>query len=79
MHIVRKSANQRGFAVQPRRWVVERILAGLTAHRRLARDHERDPAVSEALIRWAAINGMLRRITRGHPARRQIRRTFTRT
>jgi hypothetical protein len=39
----------------------------------------RTPArVSKALIRWAAINGMLlRRITRGRPARRQLRRTFT--
>ena len=75
--IVRKPADQRGFAVHPRRWVVERTLAWLTAHRRLARDYERHPEVSEALIRWAAINGLLRRITRGHPARRQLRRTFT--
>jgi hypothetical protein len=28
----------------------------LTAHRRLARDYERDPALSEAMIRWAAIS-----------------------
>ena len=40
-------------------------------------DYERHPEVSEAVIRWAAINGMLRRITRGQPARRQLRRTFT--
>ena len=39
---------------RPKRWVVERGLAWLTAHRRLARDYERDPAVSEAFIRWAA-------------------------
>jgi transposase len=77
VEIVRKPADQRGFAVHPRRWVVERTLAWLTAHRRLARDYERHPEVSEAVIRWAAINGMLRRITRGHPARRQLRRTFT--
>ena len=76
VEIVRKPAGQKGFQVLPRRWAVERTLAWLTAHRRLARDYERDPAVSEALIRWAAINGMLRRITRGHPARRQSRRTF---
>jgi hypothetical protein len=56
---------------------VERALVRLTAHCRLARDYERQPEVSEAIIRWAAINGMLRRITRGHPARRQRRRTFT--
>ncbi|MEO3928828.1 IS5 family transposase [Micromonosporaceae bacterium B7E4] len=77
VEIVRKPAEQRGFAVHPRRWVVERTLARLTAHRRLARDYERHPEVSEAIIRWAAINGILRRITRGHPARRQLRRTFT--
>jgi alpha-beta hydrolase superfamily lysophospholipase len=40
----------------------------LTAHRRLARDYERDPAISEAMIRWAAINTITRRIARGGPA-----------
>jgi transposase len=74
---VRKPTDQRGFAVHPRRRVVERTLAWLTAHRRLARDYERHSGVSEALICWAAINGMLGRITRGQPARRQLRRTFT--
>jgi transposase len=43
LHLVRKPAGQRGFAVIPRRWAVERIFAWLTAHRRLARDYERDP------------------------------------
>jgi transposase len=56
LHIVRKPADQRGFVVIPRRWAVERTFAWLTAHRRLARDYERDPAISKALIRWAAIN-----------------------
>ena len=49
--------------------------AWLTACRRLARDYERHPEVSEGIIRWAAIAGMARRITRGHPARRQVRRS----
>ncbi|TDD01239.1 hypothetical protein E1294_51665 [Nonomuraea diastatica] len=53
--------------------VVERTLAWLTACRRVARDYERDPAVSEAIIRWAAISGMARRLTREGPARRQPR------
>jgi transposase len=79
LHIVRKPAGQRGFAVIPRRWAVERTFAWLTAHRRLARDYERDPAVSEAMIRWAAINTMTRRLARGGPATRQRRRTFTAT
>jgi transposase len=56
LHIVRKPADQRGFVVIPRRWAVERTFGWLTAHRRLARDYERDPATSEAMIRWAAIN-----------------------
>ncbi len=76
LHIVRKPANQRGFAVIPRRWAVERTFAWLTAHRRLARDYERNPAVSEAMIRWAAINTITRRIARGCPATRPQRRTF---
>jgi hypothetical protein len=62
IEVVRKPKGQKGFAVIPRRWAVERTLAWLTAHRRLARDYERDPACSEAMIRWAAINGMLRRL-----------------
>jgi transposase len=77
LHIVRKPAGQRGFAVIPRRWAVERTFAWLTAHRRLARDYERDPAISEAMIRWAAINTITRRIARGGPATRQQRRAFT--
>ena len=76
IEIVHKPAGQRGFEVHPKRWVVERTLAWLTAHRRLARDYERDPEVSEEMIRWAAISQMLRRITRGKPAHRQRRRTL---
>ena len=77
VHIVRKPAGQQGFAVIPRRWAVERTFAWLTAHRRLARDYERDPAMSEAMIRWAAINTITRRIARRGPATRQHRRTFS--
>ena len=45
LEIVRKPEGQRGFAVLPRRWVVERTLSWLTAHRRLARDYERCPSI----------------------------------
>jgi transposase len=77
LHVVRKPADQRGFAVIPRRWAVERTFAWITAHRRLARDYERHPAVSEAMIRWAAINTITRRIARAGSATRQQRRVFT--
>jgi hypothetical protein len=53
-------------------------VAWLTAHR-LARDSERDHAISEAMIRWAAINTITRRIARGGPATCQRRRTSTTT
>jgi hypothetical protein len=45
-------------------------LAWLTAHRRLARGYERDPASSEAMIRWSAINAMTRRLAQGGYATR---------
>ena len=76
IEVVRKPKGQRGFAVIPRRWVVERSLAWITSYLRLARDYERDPAHSEAMIRWAAINIITRRIARGGPARRAQRRQF---
>jgi transposase len=70
--VVGKPADQKGFVVLPRRWAVERTLAWLNAHRRLTRDYERHPATSEAMIRWAAIGLMTRRLARGErPATRQ--------
>ncbi|WP_169804036.1 transposase [Actinomadura formosensis] len=74
VRIVAKPAGQCGFVVHPRRWVAERTLGWLMPHRRLARDYERDPVMSEALIRWAVIGQMARRITRGRPAQRPGRR-----
>ena len=40
VEIVRKSPDQVGFAVQPRRWVVERFFAWINRNRRLAKDFE---------------------------------------
>ncbi len=40
VEIVRKPADQVGFAVHPRRWVVERCFAWLNRNRRLAKDFE---------------------------------------
>jgi transposase len=77
VEIVRKPQGQKGFAVIPRRWAVERTFAWLTSYRRLARDYERHPATAEAIIRWAAIATMTRRIARGTPATRPGPRRFT--
>jgi len=49
--------------VLPRRWVVERTFAWLGQSRRLSKDCERLPAVSEAMIYSAMSRLMLRRLT----------------
>ncbi|WP_442813102.1 transposase [Streptomyces sp. NBC_01800] len=70
LEIIRKVPDQRGFQVQPKRWAAERTFAWMTAHPRLARDYETDPARSETMIRWAMIGIIVRRLTRGCPAKR---------
>jgi putative transposase len=60
--VVTKEPGQRGFVVQPRRWVVERTFAWLTTCRRLAKDYEVYTETSEAFIYLAMIQLMLRRL-----------------
>ena len=60
--IVVKPADQRGSAVLPRRWVVERTFGWFGKYRRLAeRDFETSPANREAWIRVFISNLLLRR------------------
>ena len=53
---------QRGFAVVPWRWIVERTFAWLGRYRRLKSDYERLPATTEAIIHIAMIRLMVRRL-----------------
>ena len=62
VEVVDKPAGQRGFAPLPRRWVVERTNAWVTAARRLARDYERRHTHAEAMVKWAMVGHMLRRL-----------------
>jgi transposase len=62
LEIVRKPTDQRGFAVLPRRWVVERTFSWLLRWRRLVRDYERLPATHEAMVKWAMVGLMLNRL-----------------
>jgi putative transposase len=62
LEIVLKIADQQGFQVLPKRWVIERTFAWITRNRRLARDYERLVATSEALIYVAMIRLGLRRL-----------------
>jgi putative transposase len=60
--IVKRPDDARGFAVLPKRWIVERTFAWLGRSRRLSKDYEALPATSEAWIRIAMIQLMLRRL-----------------
>lgn len=62
LEIVRPPAGQRGVAVQPRRWVVERTFAWVGRNRRLSRDVERDEATTEALFYLASCHLLLKRL-----------------
>jgi transposase len=58
------------FQVLPRRWVVERTLAWISRHRRTVRDYERLPDHHAAMVIWAMVTVMTRRLARQHhPAR----------
>ncbi len=63
VEIVRKPMGIKTFAVLPRRWVVERTFAWIVRCRRLAHDYERLPEHSDAMIKWAMIRLMIRRIS----------------
>lgn len=60
VEIVRGEAGQQGFAVQPKRWIVERTFGWLNQYRRLSKEYEELPASSEAIIRIALIHRMLK-------------------
>jgi transposase len=62
--IVKRTDNIKGFVVLPRRWVVERTFGWLIRHRRLVRDYERKPEHHEAMVWWATVAIMTRRLTR---------------
>ena len=54
---------QKHFEVLPRRWVVERTFAWLGKQRRLSKDYERLPEVSESVVFVAMIPLMLNRLS----------------
>jgi len=51
-----------GFKVLPKRWVVERTFAWIGKNRRLSKDYEELPEVSEMLVYVAMVRLMLRRL-----------------
>jgi len=62
VEIVRKNPDQVGFAVQPRRWVVERFFAWIGRNRRLAKDFEATIDSARAFLYAASVMLLMRRI-----------------
>ncbi|MGI4876319.1 MAG: IS5 family transposase [Janthinobacterium lividum] len=64
IEIVRKIADQVGFVVHPRRWVVERSFAWLGRNRRMSRDFEATIASAKAFVYAASAILLVRRLAR---------------
>jgi putative transposase len=68
LEVVARPPGGKGFAVLPRRWVVERSFAWIGRYRRLSKDYEALTTTSEAMI-WAAFGTtMLRRLAQRGPS-----------
>jgi putative transposase len=62
LEIVKRNGDAKGFAVIPKRWIVERTFGWLGRYRRLAKDYEQRTDNSEAMIYIAMINLMTKRL-----------------
>lgn len=59
-----KRTELHAFRIVPRRWVVERSFGWLLRYRRLVRDYERRTEHHEAMVYWATVLLMTRRLAR---------------
>jgi transposase len=64
IEIVRKPPDQVGFAVHPRRWVVERFFAWISRNRRLWKDPEATLTSARAFLYAASVMLLTRRLAR---------------
>lgn len=62
LEIVKRPSSQRGFQVQPKRWIVERTLSWRNSLRRLSKDYETITESSERMLKIAHIHILLRRV-----------------
>ncbi len=62
--VQRTSRGVRGFAVQPKRWVVERTFSWLSRNRRMSKDDERKVQTSETFIKVTMIRLLVARLGR---------------
>jgi putative transposase len=64
LEIVERLPGQRGFEVQPKRWVVERTHAWLSGNRQLSREYDHNPRHSESWLYLASIRLLGRRLAK---------------
>lgn len=64
LEVTPKKPEDKSFVSANGRWVVERSFAWLGRYRRLSKDYEQLPPVSEAMIYLASIHLLLRRLAR---------------
>jgi transposase len=64
VQIIKRNDDTSGFTVLPRRWVVERTFGWMLRYRRLVRDYERRPDHHEAMVLWASVTIMTRKLQR---------------
>jgi len=62
LEVKNREPGTRGFAVLPKRWVVERTFAWQGRYRRHSKDYERRTDSSESMIRVSSLHLMLRRL-----------------
>jgi transposase len=76
LEVVAKPADQKGFAVQPRRWVVERSIAWINRSRRLGKDYEQRAESTETWCYLSSIQLLVKRLCppsdRGTPYARKV-------
>jgi transposase len=64
LEIVERLPGQKGFVVQPRRWVVERTHAWMGRNRQLSKEYDHDPRSSEGWLYLASLQLLTRRLTK---------------
>ncbi len=64
LEIVKRSDDLKGFAVLPRRWVVERTFSWFGRNRRIAKDYENLAQTLSAFVMLACIQIAIRRLAR---------------
>lgn len=64
VQVIKRTDDQAGFKVLPRRWVVERTFAWISRHRRCVRDYETLPEHHETMVHISMTMVMSRRLAR---------------